>query len=538
MSRKRRSLDVSPFSHPWTDDFWSCHPPKCLDEWLILDISRAIRNKNGWEHKLNDPEIVAKWKAEIEEQKPQSHSFEEVFEYVLQELDWYRAQQEGDLSKSGFRYSINTYILYSDRAVSESTNQRLRILELKLEASTAKDYHPNSNDLVVDVVHPSLYPVVYGQTEEYKNGVLSKIEYTENIKCVKRRVLDFGVSQNFQWLPAKLVYDKDAGGFCFSSYINNLHPIDFADLYHEIENVFNSCLSGLTRCLSHCASDEYIRVEVPTYDDAYDEKYHEKREEIDELDLTLDQELEYDLLLEQMKPEFVKITIPLWKGGPAITPFDLTSFDHLKVIVKLANIELTPEKPRYDGGSWHVEGTINKDIVATILYYYDVENIQDSRLSFGESIDDPKADQGDEFYCQYYHGINNEDLMFKAAGSEETKNGRVIVFPNVFQHHVDAFELADKNKPGHRKVLCFFVVDPYNQLVKTSETVPPQQEEWIQDERIIEKYFPGASGLKSVSRDEALKNREKLMAERSLAVSTEIEEGYAAFYRKFALCEH
>ena len=28
----------------------------------------------------------------------------------------------------------------------------------------------------------------------------------------------------------------------------------------------------------------------------------------------------------------------------------------LQVIVKLANIHLTPEKPNYDGGSWHIEG--------------------------------------------------------------------------------------------------------------------------------------------------------------------------------------
>lgn len=28
----------------------------------------------------------------------------------------------------------------------------------------------------------------------------------------------------------------------------------------------------------------------------------------------------------------------------------------LQVIVKLANIELTPEKPEYEGGAWHVEG--------------------------------------------------------------------------------------------------------------------------------------------------------------------------------------
>ena len=28
----------------------------------------------------------------------------------------------------------------------------------------------------------------------------------------------------------------------------------------------------------------------------------------------------------------------------------------LQIVVKLANIELTPEKPTYEGGTWHVEG--------------------------------------------------------------------------------------------------------------------------------------------------------------------------------------
>jgi hypothetical protein len=30
----------------------------------------------------------------------------------------------------------------------------------------------------------------------------------------------------------------------------------------------------------------------------------------------------------------------------------------LQVIVKLANIHLTPEKPDYEGGTWHVEGQL------------------------------------------------------------------------------------------------------------------------------------------------------------------------------------
>jgi hypothetical protein len=30
----------------------------------------------------------------------------------------------------------------------------------------------------------------------------------------------------------------------------------------------------------------------------------------------------------------------------------------LQIVVKLANIELTPEKPTYEGGVWHVEGQL------------------------------------------------------------------------------------------------------------------------------------------------------------------------------------
>jgi hypothetical protein len=45
------------------------------------------------------------------------------------------------------------------------------------------------------------------------------------------------------------------------------------------------------------------------------------------------------------------------------------------VIVKLANIILTPEKPQYKGGVWHVEGMNNEHIVSSGIYYYDAENV-------------------------------------------------------------------------------------------------------------------------------------------------------------------
>lgn len=45
----------------------------------------------------------------------------------------------------------------------------------------------------------------------------------------------------------------------------------------------------------------------------------------------------------------------------AFESFDLREeFRKLQIIVKLANIHLTPEKPSYGGGSWHVEGQSNE----------------------------------------------------------------------------------------------------------------------------------------------------------------------------------
>lgn len=54
----------------------------------------------------------------------------------------------------------------------------------------------------------------------------------------------------------------------------------------------------------------------------------------------------------------------------------------LQVIIKLSSIELTPEKPEYEGGNWHIEGMLNEHIAATALYYYDVDNVTESRISF------------------------------------------------------------------------------------------------------------------------------------------------------------
>ncbi|KAI0675690.1 hypothetical protein C8Q78DRAFT_1006008 [Trametes maxima] len=49
---------------------------------------------------------------------------------------------------------------------------------------------------------------------------------------------------------------------------------------------------------------------------------------------------------------------------------------------------------------------------------------------------------------------------------------KCLVFPNVSQHCVALFELADHSRQGHRKILVLFLVDPFRAIHSTSQ-VPP-----------------------------------------------------------------
>jgi hypothetical protein len=113
----------------------------------------------------------------------------------------------------------------------------------------------------------------------------------------------------------------------------------------------------------------------------------------------------------------------------------------LQIIVKMVSIELTPEKPLFPIGGWHVEGQMNEHICGTALYYLDSENVTSSNLSFRMQTD---ADLNDEKKWQV--GQNQYDWLemnfgtnfgygghascLQNYGRVETREGRLLCFPN------------------------------------------------------------------------------------------------------------
>lgn len=68
-----------------------------------------------------------------------------------------------------------------------------------------------------------------------------------------RRETDRGLggywSETFQWLPANLAFQED-GTVKFTSYINNLHPKKYPDIYRLIEKVVDMAIPAWDRVLS------------------------------------------------------------------------------------------------------------------------------------------------------------------------------------------------------------------------------------------------------------------------------------------------
>jgi hypothetical protein len=162
----------------------------------------------------------------------------------------------------------------------------------------------------------------------------------------------------------------------------------------------------------------------------------------------------------------------------------------LQIIVKLASIELTPEKPHFPVGGWHVEGQMNESICATALYYLDSENITDNSLSFRMQTsaymnDDNGYDVGQDAYhwLEAVYGTSlggSNSPCLQNYGNVQTRQGRLLAFPNVFQHRVSPFKLVDPTKPGHRRFVALWLVDPTKRIISTAN-IPPQQMTWYVD---------------------------------------------------------
>ncbi|MEV0975218.1 DUF4246 domain-containing protein [Streptomyces sp. NPDC049915] len=481
--------------------------PRTLRELQMMQCSAHIREKPGWFDKMNDAEIVARWTKEALAQG----LTEAQVRYVLAELVHYAALRD---ERTGIEVSAVDGVWQSDTLVDDKLGSRLReavrVLEEVPEAE--QDWHPGSDGQVLDLVHPSLFCLVREVSGAPERAWQNPTD----------RYSKYEFSEKFQWLPTDVDVSDD-GDVTFRSYVNNVHPETHRELASVLPDLFACLRPLLEKVLTDLRHPRPLRIEADPYG-----WYDSEPEQPDHSSFSDDEAYQEAVRAwEEASDDWWENRRPVIPDAPDFTPPEVPDESalvdlrgrRLQIIVKLATIHLTPDKPEYPGGSWHVEGMLNERIVSTGIYYWDSENITESRLSFRAALDDPDYEQSDDNGMREVYGLENEDALNQMLGSASTPAGRCLAFPNILQHRVGSFRLADPTRPGHRKILAFFLVDPSEKIVSTSD-VPPQQP-W--------------SDTSTMTLEQAKNYREQLMQERKFFVDEHNEQLYE---REFSLCEH
>ncbi|KAJ4997726.1 hypothetical protein K4K48_006542 [Colletotrichum sp. SAR 10_66] len=516
-----------------------------IRECCMMKFINALSDKPEWWRKVQDDEIAGKWKKE---------ALSMDWTLYLKHADFTPAMADACISelkkkavlyeKTGLMpvldYSIA--VIKSDAIMTPDMAASLRKGVKPLEEVPAedKDWHPNSNEQVLDLVHPSLWPLMYGRSRVLRDRVIGLDDALEHcgmgtvLPKRKQKETEFLIkagsfceesitilSDLFQWLPCDVKIDPTTGKAKIASYINNLHPKEHSDLYAVIERFIEKSLPawdiiynwekdfsvqrlrtdeagfGDCPCPELCQLDdmdcscepwkrpvgEDEEPRDPDDEEQYDDEYKDsERKKLDDAWFFATHALKLPDA-DPLAEKYVRID-----SSHVKTHGFFNNKSQVQVIVKLANIHLTPDKPSYAGGSWHTEGQLNEHIVSTALFYYDSENITECTLDFRTSANGDELDEGALSYEQYDHrsiertfAVQQYQSIFQDIGSVVTKSGRALFFPNLLQHHVSSFRLADPTKEGHRKILALFLVDPAIEICLTfgATMVPSETEDYL-----------------------------------------------------------
>ncbi|KAG8899163.1 hypothetical protein FRC01_010640, partial [Tulasnella sp. 417] len=353
----------------------------------MIELSYALRSKPSWWINIQNPTIRSSWKAEALEQVIRGDRLKEAeVEWVLDELEDYAKMRD---EETGIQPSCHVRIWESDGLISEDFKSRLIREGAILEnvPDEEKDWHSRYGDQVLNLVHPSLFCAVYGRTPSWNTS--NRDRRLEPLKAPRREMKAWAYSPKFSWIPTDFQLGKNGTPATALGYINNVHPTQNKDLIPIIESLVGrfSLLwdKVLTDILPENDSLPGRQKVVGSYTWTYNTESSGSSSQGGHR-RTLG-------AARSSRPRGALKTINL----PTVDPQGYRKSEQdityrkstysiqertVQVIVKLATIHLTPEKPEFPGGGWHVEGMANERVVASGLYYYDCENITDSQLAF------------------------------------------------------------------------------------------------------------------------------------------------------------
>ncbi|PSN66200.1 hypothetical protein BS50DRAFT_668919 [Corynespora cassiicola Philippines] len=248
----------------------------------MLNFMDAVTDKADWDKKVFDEGILRRWRAETRLDKG-GLIIDSAFQWCIAELQ--------DRAKD---FGQEKFVINNPGNKFKMRQKRSAISPLLGIKGGCRNWHPNSNNQVLNLVHPSLYHLVYGKSSVLPSG---QVGLDNCVDSIGRGVLTeagqelVGIekwyphslysglwSTRFQWLPSDIRFVGDTGTKVrISSYINNLWPSKHQNLYQLIEKFISKSIPVWNKVLIKRRED-WANLRIPT--DSIETEVRERPKEL------------------------------------------------------------------------------------------------------------------------------------------------------------------------------------------------------------------------------------------------------------------
>ncbi|KAG5222361.1 DUF4246 family protein [Salix suchowensis] len=353
--------------------------------------------------------------------------------------------------------------------------------------------HPGKSGAVNWLLDPYLCPLIYGQTQVSTPDGPTTLTPPRGSYYTPDH---YAVSSHFCLLPSVVSISPKSYAVQFCSYINNLHPTHHANLYSSLSTLLTRFIPLFEHTLTDLHRNNPLtqRISGSCKYTIWDEPEPPEHSDDEEGWATYEREMRQWSLNRPLR--LPDVSSAGYRGG----------LENRRHTVSLGGRE-DPETPFYAGSTWKVEGMRNERITACAIYIASKENITAPSLQFRMAITYPGGFMlGDSGATLRTWGLRDVDPCVQYIGSiPNLEAGFGVVFPNIYQHQLAPFRLADPKKPGRLTCVSFWLIDPdissngllsseigHHKAVPSTADVPPQQKEWVAEtlDEVIDRQVP------------------------------------------------
>ncbi|KAL8774321.1 MAG: hypothetical protein Q9209_001072 [Squamulea sp. 1 TL-2023] len=457
-----------------------------MREISMIAWMNTLTDMSGWERRIFDTEFTFEWKsAKLLTGYDVTRS---MVDWCVEEVKYY----VHDYTRTHIIPTIDGGVLKSDTCIPSTTR-----LGLTDAIATLRARHRSriglTDSTTQDLVDPFSFAFTWARTRTLRQGSVSRMD------CISRcgqgepvkmppeedcRQDEFAKYRNhmawsrcYQWLPFDVDFDDNGKGPSrVKGYINNVHPTLNHALYRHIEVLVDDLLPLFNRTLVDLKAPGYrnqrihlvrfgrnpfIMREPGLFRPPEQRTYNRWLNNSDQYQNSI----------------FVDLKREYWNIG-------------LQMILQIREINLTPSRSKCDSEEWHVQGQTNERICASAMYIYSTSNVSAigasaptvsfRRRIFPEEAIAAKGQITTPPFLPDIYGAKHGDPVIQTLGDVVLRENRVVVWPNVFQTRLNEFELQDKTKEGHLRILILHLVDPNRRIMSTS-MVPCQRRDWWAD---------------------------------------------------------